>query len=283
MASPTVARAPSAGQKPHRGRTLVSALGLFVLSFAALVMMVSYLIDNPRGQRIDQQAMEAVYARRDALDQLLSVLGYLSIGTMAIAMLVLVAMAVLRRRFAAALAAVIVVAGANVTTQVLKRGILDRPDHGYGWHVNSLPSGHTTAAISLVIAGLLVAPTALRGLVVLLGSAAVVLTGVSTVVAGWHRPSDVVAALAVGLLWGSGAVFLLAIRRSGPPTGGFVPSVGWGLLGATAAGILLLFIGVRPYGGWSGVGPAAGVMVVIGLAVTLVVAVFDRISSVFAR
>ncbi|QMW66431.1 phosphatase PAP2 family protein [Mumia sp. ZJ1417] len=283
MASSTVARAPSAGQRLYRGRTLASAFGLLVVSFAALVLMVSYLIENPRGQRLDQRAMEAVYARRDALDQLLSVLGYLSIGTMAIAMVVLMTMAVLRQRFAAAFAAVIVVAGANITTQVLKHAVLDRPDHGYGWHVNSLPSGHTTAAISLVIAALLVAPAALRGLVTMLGSAAVVLTGVSTVVAGWHRPSDVVAALAVGLLWGAGAVFVLALRRSGPPTGGFFASLGWGLIGAVAAGAVLLFIGVRPYGGWDGVGPAAGVMVIIGIAVALVVAVFDRISSVFAR
>ncbi len=283
MASPTVARAPSAGQKHYRGRTLASAFGLFVVSFGALVLMVSYLLDNPRGQRLDQQAMEAVYARRDTLDQLLSALGYLSIGTMGLTMIVLLAMAALRQRFAAAVAAVIVVLGANVTTQLLKRVILDRPDHGYGWHVNSLPSGHTTAAISLVIAALLVAPAALRGLGCLLGSAAVVLTGVSTVVAGWHRPSDVVAALAVGLLWGAGAVFVLALRRAGPPTGSFMGSLGWSLLGGAAGGVFLVLVGVRPYGGWDGVGPAAVVMLIIGLAVALVVTVFDRISSVFAR
>lgn len=283
MASPTVARAPSAGGPPYRGRTLAAALGLLVASFGALVLMVSYLLEEPDGQRLDQAAMEAVYARRETLDHLLSVLGYLSIGTMAAAMLALGAMAVLRQRYAAAIAAVVVVAGANVTTQVLKHAILVRPDHGYGWHVNSLPSGHTTAAVSLVVAALLVTPVALRGLVVFLGSAAVVMTGVSTVVAGWHRPSDVVAALAVGLFWGAAAVFALALRRSGPPSGSLAVSFGLALLGAAVAGTLLLVVGVRPEGGWSGLGPAAGVMAIIGVATAVTIGVFDRISSVFAR
>ncbi|MGH1564380.1 phosphatase PAP2 family protein [Mumia sp. DW29H23] len=283
MASPTVARAPSAGRTPGRGRTVAAALGLLVLSFGALVVTVSYLLDDPEGQRLDQAAMEAVYARREALDQLLSVLGYLSIGTMAAAILVLVAMAVLRQRYAAAIGAVVVVAGANITTQVLKHAVLERPDHGYGWHVNSLPSGHTTAAISLVVAALLVAPVAVRGLVVLAGSCAVVLTGVSTVVAGWHRPSDVVAALAVGLFWGAAVVLVLALRRGGPSAGTFFTSLLLALIGAAVAGAVLLVVGVRPDGGWSGFAPAAAVMALIGAATALTVAVFDRVSSVFAR
>ncbi|WP_370617034.1 phosphatase PAP2 family protein [Mumia qirimensis] len=283
MAPSTVAPAPSASRTPGRGRTIAAALGLLVVSGTSLYLVVSYLLETRAGQRLDQSAMEAVYARREALEHLLSVLGYLSIGTMAAAMAVLVAMAVIRRRFAAALGAVALLVGANVTTQLLKRAILDRPDYSYGWHVNSLPSGHTTAAISLVLAALLVAPVALRWLVVMAGSAVVVLTGVSTVVAGWHRPADVLAALAVGLLWGAAVVLVLASRRGGPPAGTFLGSLGLALLGAAAAGAALLVIGVRPDGGWSGLGPAAGVMAMLGFATALSVAVFDRLSSVFAR
>ncbi|MBW9207716.1 phosphatase PAP2 family protein [Mumia sp. zg.B53] len=283
MASPTISRAPSAGRAPGRAKTVAAALCLLTLSFGALVVTVSYLLDAREGQRVDQAAMDAVYARRDALDQLLSVLGYLSIGTMATAIVVLVSMAALRQRFAAAVGAVAVVAAANITTQVLKRVVLDRPDHGYGWHVNSLPSGHTTAAVSLVVAALLVAPLALRGLVVLVGTGAIVLTGVSTVVAGWHRPSDVLAALAVGLFWGAAVVLVLALRRAGPSSGTTVGSLFFALVGAAVAGAVLLGLGVRPYGGWSGVAPAALVMALIGVATALSIAVFARISSVFAR
>ncbi|KAA1424855.1 phosphatase PAP2 family protein [Mumia zhuanghuii] len=283
MAPPTVTRAPSAARVPGRGRTISAALALLVLSVTALYLVVTYLLATRDGQRLDQSAMEAVYARRDALEQLLSVLGYLSIGTMAAAMVVLAAMAVLRRRFAAAFGAVVLLVGANVTTQLLKRAILERPDYSYGWHVNSLPSGHTTAAISLVLAALLVAPIALRWLVVMGGTGVVVLTGVSTVVAGWHRPADVLAALAVGLIWGAGVVLVLALRRGGPPAGTLLGSLGLALVGAAVAGVVLLVIGVRPDGGWSGLGPAAAVMAAIGFATALSVAVFDRLSSVFAR
>ena len=86
------------------------------------------------------------------------------------------------------------------TTQILKDTILDRPDLGLGT-LNSLPSGHTTVVASAVGAALLVAPGALRPLVALAGGFATTLTGASTIVAGWHRPADVMAALAVSLIW----------------------------------------------------------------------------------
>lgn len=283
MASPTVTRAPSAARSPARGRTLSGALVLAVASLATLVATVRILLGTVQGQTLDENAMESVYARRDTLEHLLSALGYVSIGTMAVGMTVLVGLAVVRGRFDAAIAAAGVLAVANLATQALKRYVIDRPDYGVGWHENSLPSGHTTAAMSMVVAALLVTPAALRFLVTFLGTAAVFLTGVSTVVAGWHRPSDIVAALAICVLCGSVAAFALALRRTARPSGSFGATLLLALLATVAGGVVLLAIGVRPDGGWTGFGPAALVITSIGLATTLAVTLFERVSAAFAR
>ena len=96
----------------------------------------------------------------------------------------------------------------NVTTQLLKHAVLTRPDFGLGT-LNSLPSGHTTVVASAVGASLLVAPRLWRPVIAVLGGFATTLTGASTIVAGWHRPSDVIAALAVSLIWTAGVALVL--------------------------------------------------------------------------
>ena len=81
------------------------------------------------------------------------------------------------------------------------------------------------------------------------------LTGASTVVAGWHRPADIVAALAVCLAWTAvGAMFAGKPHR---PASGVGPG---SLVGAAAALVVLVAIGVRPAYGWSGFGEATVVL-----------------------
>ena len=109
-------------------------------------------------------------------------------------------LAIVRGRVRLAVAALVVIVGANVTTQLLKEVVLERSALDV-IAPNSLPSGHTTVVASAVGALLLVAPRALRLPVVVPGAFAVTVTGASTVVAGWHRPADIVAALAVCLAW----------------------------------------------------------------------------------
>ncbi len=76
---------------------------------------------------------------------------------------------------------------------------------------NSMPSGHMTVAASVVVATVLVLPPRLRGTVALLGAAYAALTGIATLSAGWHRPSDAVAAVLVVGAWGAAAGFLLVL------------------------------------------------------------------------
>jgi membrane-associated phospholipid phosphatase len=118
------------------------------------------------------------------------------------------------------LAAVVVVAGANLTTQLLKT-TLEHARHKAFEHgielpwPNSFPSGHTTAAASIAVALLLVAPTAYRLGAAVVGLLLTAAVGFSVVILGWHYPSDVLGGLLVVGTWGFAALAWLR-RRGGP-------------------------------------------------------------------
>lgn len=117
------------------------------------------------------------------------------------------------------IAAVVVVCGANLTTQLLKT-TLEHARHKAFEHgielpwPNSFPSGHTTAAASIAVALLLVAPAALRLGAALVGAAITASVGFSVVVLGWHYPSDVLGGLLVVGTWAFAALAWLRIRAA---------------------------------------------------------------------
>ncbi|MFD0576478.1 phosphatase PAP2 family protein [Dactylosporangium darangshiense] len=82
---------------------------------------------------------------------------------------------------------------------------------------NSLPSGHTTIAASVAVALVMVVPAKARGAAALIGAVFAALAGVATLSAGWHRPSDAVAALLIVGTWAAvaGLFIVLAQRRHG--------------------------------------------------------------------
>jgi membrane-associated phospholipid phosphatase len=126
--------------------------------------------------------------------------------------------ALLRGRPRAALAAVLVVVGANVTTQLLK-ALLAHPRiklaiGGDPFEPNTFPSGHTTAAASIAVAYLFAMPAALRKLTLAVGAAFTLAVGCSVVVIGWHYPSDVLGAYLVVACWGFAV--LAAMRATAP-------------------------------------------------------------------
>ncbi len=122
-----------------------------------------------------------------------------------------------RRR--AALVALAMVLGANLTTQVLKGLLADHRAHefltAYQPWSNAFPSGHTTAAAVLGIALVLVAPTRLRRPAALAAGAFAGAVGLAVVVIEWHYPSDVLGGLLVAAGWGFAALVALrlATRR----------------------------------------------------------------------
>lgn len=115
------------------------------------------------------------------------------------------------------LAALVVVAGANLTTQLLKTTFEHARhkafEHGIElpWP-DSFPSGHTTAAASIAVALLLVAPAAHRLAAAVVGIAITAAVGFSVVILGWHYPSDVLGGLLVVGAWGFAALAWLRLR-----------------------------------------------------------------------
>jgi membrane-associated phospholipid phosphatase len=132
----------------------------------------------------------------------------------------LVATALLRRRPRLALAAAVVLPVAPGIAELLKP-LLAHPHASVGLELvgpASWPSGHATAAMTLALCALLVAPHRLRPLVAALGCGFAVAVACALLILAWHMPSDVVGGFLLATLCVSLAVASLgpAWDRPGP-------------------------------------------------------------------
>ena len=202
----------------------------------------------------------------------------MSAGSVGLSLVVCVALALVRRRLDLALGAVVVIGGAYLTTQILKYDLFARlgSDHG----PNSLPSGHTTVALSIALAALIVALPAWRSIVAIGVSATAALVGVALVLGRWHRPSDVIAATFVCLVWAAVGMLIAALVSHRPPAPVHDVSVHMGaLIGASIVGGLLVSWGVRPEPGLRDLGLgiiSLGIRLACALSVAAVAHLADR-------
>jgi membrane-associated phospholipid phosphatase len=206
-----------------RGRVAVAALLVALVCALGTYLVHRVFVGTVGGQWLDQVVLERASDLRGVAGPartLLSDAVFTPIVTLGC--LVLVVVAFVRRTAWQGVAALLLVAGANVTTEVLKLHVFQRPDLLQLGAPNSMPSGHTTAVSSLALALALLAPPALRLPAAVLGLTGSTLVGVATVVAGWHRLSDVAAALLVSMAWAAvlTAVLVLRPRRSTPSPAG---------------------------------------------------------------
>jgi membrane-associated phospholipid phosphatase len=185
---------------------------------AALLMVWRFFVRSEHGQLLDTVALAGNSIGQARVEQLvLTILNAMSVASLTVATAVVGFIALIRRRIAVAFGAILLIAGANATTQVLKH-LIYRPQFGVDLQRdaagNSLPSGHTTIAASVVVALVLVLPARARGIAGAIGTLFAALAGVATLSAGWHRPSDAVAALLVVGVWGCVAgLFIVAVQR----------------------------------------------------------------------
>ena len=247
--SRTRAPAPVPG-RGVRSRPLVALAGAMVVAGAAsVVACYLFFVRTAQGQRIDAAALRRVDADPDLTREVAGLLNDLTIGVSVAVLVGCMAVALVRNRPGHAIVAAVLVGGANATTQLLKYEVLTRPELGYDTNDNSMPSGHTTVALSLALAMLLVVPRLSRGLLVLVGSVSATVVGVGVVVAGWHRPSDVLASIGVCLAWAGlvGLWLQLRARETPPPRRTTGHPMG-ALIGVVLAVALTYGYGVRPDG-----------------------------------
>lgn len=219
MATPPLLRQPPTPPAWRRRTSWSLRPGLIALAVACALgvwTLQRVFVQSVRGQgwdegwRVDvQSAAGPTWIERGHDFGVLS----LQIGLMSCAVLAMIVL--LRHRWDLLIRGVVIVAGANATTQVLKHAVIDRPGYvGYG--PNALPSGHVTLVTSVVIAAFIVASASWRPLIAVVGCSWIAAIAVATVVSGWHRPSDTVAALLVCVGW---AAVASAVRfRRLPPS-----------------------------------------------------------------
>lgn len=201
---------PNGAASPPGARAL--APGVLAPAIAAVVSLLLIVITwrlfvvTTRGQLVEEAARIGSRDTRESLSEATSLL----LGVAWVPFLVLVVgaavlVALVQKRWSIAIAAIVVLVEANLTTQVLQE-LLQRPtDDASAIANNSFPSGHATMGASIAAAALLVLPVRWRPPVAVLGALLAASMGISTMIGteigAWHRASDVVAAMLIATLW----------------------------------------------------------------------------------
>lgn len=233
--------------------------GAAIICLAGFLLNYRFFIETTTGQFIDESALvEAGVAGRRIGTQTSQLLDLLPMTSAVIATLVVLFVTLARRRWKAAGIAVAAAAAANLTTQLIKAGLPDRPSLGVNTlALNSLPSGHSTLAASAAAAVFLVVSPRWRPAAAVLGGSYAIMAGVSTLINQWHRPADVLAAFFVVAFWT--ALAGLLVLRTGPEWNVWLgadqhwaSARGWSIVAAvlavvsSAAGALVLYAAMSP-------------------------------------
>ncbi len=178
--------------------------------FAATYVL---LIQTALGQEIENLALRGARQEFDDLrESSLAELHEISIVAFAVAIVLVMAVALLRRKPVLAITTALVMGISVVTAEVLKH-VLPRPElvaAPPGWLNNSFPSGHVTVAVAIGIGAVLVAPYAMRWLVTIGAALYAAGIGMDVATAGWHRLSGVIGASLLVLAVASVALLVLA-------------------------------------------------------------------------
>jgi membrane-associated phospholipid phosphatase len=210
--------ASARSERPQAGRPLGVA-GLCLLALA-LIWVVAQLV--PAAHLRDAVALRDftllsrphVDAAANFLIRLLEPALFILWGA------ALVSVALARRRPRVAVAVAAVMALAPFTSETLKP-LLAHPHARVGdVHIGpaSWPSGHSTAALALVLCAVLVTPARLRPVVAAVGGVFAVAVGCSLLILAWHMPSDVLGGYVVATLWMALAVAALRLAERRWPT-----------------------------------------------------------------
>jgi len=192
--------------------TGVGAVAVLVLAYLVFVL-------TPVGQLVDDELLEVFEAGKLTRTALTSALHLINVITIGLLLLVVFAISGARHRLPSGLWAVGGFVIAVVTSEVLKQ-VLPRPELQEALDgevgkvgINTFPSGHSTIVTAGVLA-LLWAWGARERWAWWLGGFVIIAVAGATVVAGWHRPSDAIGGIAVGIAVMSGTAWLATCSRT---------------------------------------------------------------------
>jgi membrane-associated phospholipid phosphatase len=198
-------------------RSAKAPLAAWIACAGALVLLVLFAYGIDAAQRADATLLANFIAHRGSgVGLLAELIAPLADPLPLLLMLACACGIALRRgRPLDAAAAVTVVAGANLTTQILKVALAHPRFQMVLGHDQpaavAFPSGHATAAASIAIAFAFVVPHDLRAVAAVVGAGFVVAIGCSVMVRAWHFPSDVLGGVLVACGWGFA---VLAVHRT---------------------------------------------------------------------
>ncbi|KRE26799.1 PA-phosphatase [Mycobacterium sp. Soil538] len=187
-----------------------------VMIGAVLFGAAVYLLadQTSTGQRLEEAALRGANqvdpeVRRVAMHALHTI----TVTSQLAATALVAVVGLLRRQVWLAVAGVGVILGGQAVTQLLKHHVLSRPDLLAAHNTiveNTVPSGHTTAAMCLLFATLIVVPFRFRGVAMFFTLLWAVGIGAYTVIVQVHRLSDTLVADAVALVVACTAARVLA-------------------------------------------------------------------------
>jgi membrane-associated phospholipid phosphatase len=222
----------------------------------AFVLVYSVSVRTVRGRLVSDASLRgAIVSGSSFQDTVEAILDVVSVGSLLGAVAVVAGIALLRLDRVRGLASVGVLVTANVATWLLKEHLITRPDLGLDEvapaTLNSLPSGHTTAAFSAVAALLIVLPAAVRVPAAVIGGGFTTVIALATMFAGWHRAADSMAAFLLVGICTMVAISLVVVLEGPRPGGASTVRLRWSV--AVCVGALTL--GIACSVGLSVVGP----------------------------
>jgi len=220
---------------------------LAILAGACAVLLYLVFVRTPIGQRWDDRAyLGSLVASLESRQRITSILHEIRISTLVLMVILLLVIGLLRRRFATAVITAVAFGGAVLSAEVLKR-VLHRPDLAPDMNslinesnIDTFPSGHATIATAFALGLLIVSSLRARLWIATFGMLWAAGISTASLIAGWHRPSDLIGGIALATAWLAAATAFTTGRF------GRIRSVGdavrW--LIPVGAGVLLLAVGV---------------------------------------
>lgn len=231
----------SATTRPHHLRWWLASL-LLVIFFCVEYFFFVLLRSGQWADQAGFMAWSQWWPRTELLDPVRQFLDLLPAICGVIAAIFLLYRVIRDRHFLRAVVAILACAAALASTQLLKHGVLIRPDFNFGTTGNSFPSGHTTAAAAAMGLMYVISPPKLRPVVQPIAWLFATITGVATLVCGWHRPSDIAAGFLVAAFW---MVLASAILQRIQPLSQETPKTSWSRsLGVTNLIVWAVIIGL---------------------------------------